>query len=464
MAIVLSAWQSVCTSRTCFFLSFLAQFLQTEDRTFHILFGLKTPNRILVTTRSCEPVSFSFSSRLQANVTYTVSQGDVLSLGIPNDLALLPLTSVVKNGMEMQSKNGKDLIVAGVNQPGNGSLNGFLVFPKIVTKSQSYEYYALIVGNKPHFENFTSYFSILIIEPNTTITITPAIYISLNNRSDLHVGSTYHENILMAGSTIVAIAVGDVSGSRVMSDKPITFSAGHDCGSSSQVTECAHIVQQIPPTETWGFKFFLVPLTIGSTDGYRILASKSNTDCTLTCTNTSLSTMFTLINVGNIINFNLSAGYCSMECKYAVLLFQFSLDGDARRSPFTAMVTPVGQYSNHYDIAVGENTNDDSNRQVVIDAWMNVVIPSTFDPAQLTFDSGRNSCANFTSINCGNREFCGQVAQCKETFVGTYHKLRGEAPFYVTVYGWEVDNQEREIYAFATGMKLSSIAGKYAHK
>ena len=420
---------------------------------------MKTPNCILVTTGSYEPVSFSLSSRLQANVTYKISRGVVFSSEIPNDLALLPLDSVAKNGVELQSENGKDLIVAGVNQPGNGSLNGFLVFPKIVTKSQSYDYYALIVGNKPHFENFTSYFSILIIEPNTTITISPAIYISLNNRSDLHVGSTYHENILMAGSTIVAIAVGDVSGSRVMSDKPITFSAGHDCGSSSQVTECAHIVQQIPPTETWGFKFFLVPLAIGSTDGYRILASKPNTDCNLTCTNMSLSTTFALINAGNIINFNLSAGYCSMECKYAVLLFQFSIGGDARRSPFTAMVTPVGQYSNHYDIVVSDNANNESNQQVAIDAWMNVVIPSNYDPAQLTFDNGKLLCVNFTYINCGKQNFCGQVAQCKETFVGTYHKLRGEEPFYVKVYGWEVDNQEREIFGFATGMKLNSIAG-----
>ena len=260
----------------------------------------------------------------------------------------------------------------------------------------------------------------------------------------------------MAGSTVVAIAAGDVSGSRVISDKPIAFFAGHDCGSSSQVTECTHTVQQIPPTETWGFKFFLVPLAIGSADGYRILASKSNTNCTLTCTNTSLSTTFALNNAGNIINFNLSAGYCSMECKYAVLLFQFSLDGDARRSPFTAMVTPVGQYSNHYDIVVSDNANNDSNRQVVIDAWMNVVIPSNFDPAQLTFDNGKLVCINFTSINCRNQKFCGQVAQCKQTFVGTYHKLRGEAPFYVTVYGWEVD---RENYGFSTGMKMDSISG-----
>ena len=442
-----------------FFLSFLAQFLMAEDGTFHILFGLKTPNRILVTTGSYEPVSFSLSSRLQANSTYKISRGDILSYEIPNDLALLPLDSVAKNGVELQSENGKNFIVVGVTQPGNGSLNGFLVFPKIITKSKNYEYYALIVGNKAHFKNFTSYFSILTTEPNTTITISPSINISLNNHSDLHIGSTYHEKVPMTGSTIVAIAVGDVSGSRVMSDKPITFSAGHDCGSSSQVTECAHIVQQIPPTETWGFKFFLVPLAIGSTDGYRILASKSNTDCTLTCTNTSLSTMFTLINAGSIINFSLSAGYCSMECKFEVLLFQFSIDGDARRSPFTAMVTPVGQYSNHYDIVVGENTNDDSNQHVVIDARMNVVIPSPFDPAQLTFDSGKISCANFTSINCGNQEFCGQVVQCKETFVGTHHRLRGEFPFYITIYGWEVDNQGKEIYGFAAGMKVNLIEG-----
>ena len=112
----------------CFFLSFLAQFLRTEKSTFHLLFGLKTPNCILVTTGSYEPVSFSFSSRLQTNITYKISRGDVLSHEIPNDLALLPLDSVAKNGVELQSESGTHLIVAGVSQLGNGSLKWFSCF------------------------------------------------------------------------------------------------------------------------------------------------------------------------------------------------------------------------------------------------------------------------------------------------------------------------------------------------
>ena len=115
----------------------------------------------------------------------------------------------------------------------------------------------------------------------------------------------------------------------------------------------------IPPTETWGFKFFLVPLSTHSADGYRILASRGGTECSVTCTNASLSETITLANPGDFKQLIYTTCYCSVECNQPVLIYQFNpnLASDKNRQlhPYTMMIPPVGQYSNKYDLIFAEN-------------------------------------------------------------------------------------------------------------
>ena len=58
------------------------------------------------------------------------------------------------------------------------------------------------------------------------------------------------QTLLIASSGFV-----DLTGTLIMSDKPITVIGGHECANvPPNKVYCEHVEQQIPPTLTWGKK------------------------------------------------------------------------------------------------------------------------------------------------------------------------------------------------------------------
>ena len=452
---------------------------------FHILFG---PNlftsgeefdtQILVTTSEPEPVDFWVLwnktvtyPRVKSNTTYSVSRGRVETIDIPHALSINkanPRTPDI--GIQLQSQGGKQLTVVAVNEK-EATTDAFLVFPKVETKSKTYEYFALSVDRGP-FSNIKSFFGFVTTEPNTTITITPVTTMTTWFIGFHHLlsGRNYSGTVSAAGTSVAAVATSDLSGTRIVSDKPLSFITGHECGNlPSYSFTCDHMVEQVPPTETWGFKFFLVPLSTRSGDGYRILASRGGTLCNITCTDPSLSETITLTNPGDFKELIYTTRHCCVECTRPVLIFQFSLgssyDRITKSDPFAVMIPPVGQYSNDYDLIFFESKELDTRGQpVVFETWINIAIPAEYDPSGLRFDGSPLSGVTFVNVSCSNSEVCGRVAEYKPTSNIGSHNLQHVDPnarFIVTVYGWGRFNT----YGYIGGMKFDSIAGevKTAH-
>ena len=404
--------------------------------------------------------------RTKSNTTHTVSRGGVEIIDIPRTLSINkanPRTPDI--GIQLRSQNGKKLTVVAVNEYA-ATTDAFLMFPKIETKSKTYEYFALSVDRGP-FSNIKSFFGFVTTETNTTITITPVtttttwfvgFYLLLRGRN-------YTGTVSAAGTSVAAVATRDLSGTRIVSDKPLSFITGHECGNLPAYSfACDHMVEQVPPTETWGFKFFLVPLSTRSGDGYRILASRGGTECNITCTNPSLSETIALTNPGDFKELIYTTRYCSVECTRPVLIFQISLgtsyDRNTRSDPFAVMIPPVRQYSNDYDLIFFESKEIDSQGQpVVFEAWINIAIPAEYDPSGLRFDGSPLSGVTFVNMSCSDGEVCGRVAQYKPTSDIGSHKLLHvdpDARFVATVYGWGRLNS----YGYIGGMKFDSIAGE----
>ena len=139
-----------------------------------------------------------------------------------------------------------------------------------------------------------------------------------------------------------------------------------------------------------------------------------------------------------------------MECNHPVLIFQFSL-GPA---PFAVMIPPVGQYSNDYDLVFFESVSGE-----ILESWINIAIPTEYDPSGLRFHGGPLCGVRFVDVNCSDGEVCGRVAQYKPTFDSGSHKPEHIDPgvrFMATVYGWARKNS----YGYVGGMKFDSIAGE----
>ena len=415
-----------------------------------------------------------------SNTTHTVSRREVVAIAIPLAVTVNPWTSPLSDiGIQLQTQNGREVTVVVVNEQ-QESTDAFLAFPKIETKSKTYEYFALSVAGGSAIElGPKSFFALVTIEPDTTCIITPVVttiatkIVPLSRTGRTHgagvtivPGRNYAVTASKGGTSISGRpqSTGDVSGSRVFCDKPVSFITGHQCGFlPSNTTACDHMVEQVPPTETWGFKFFLVALSTRQADGYRILASKAGTQCTLTCTNSSLSQTVNLTDSGSFEELILPNAFCCVECNRPVLIFQYSLghsfDGVLWSDPFVVMIPPVGQYSNNYDLILIESQeNDTQDRPVVFEAWINIAVPVDYDTSGLRYD-GRSIRIDFKDITCSSGEVCGRAAQCKPTFSTGAHNLMHTNPnakFMAIVYGWANKNS----YGYIGGMNFKSIAGK----
>ena len=416
-----------------------------------------------------------------SNATYTVSRGEVVSVAIPQGVTINPYQPQNSDiGIQLRTRNGRKITVVVVNEQ-QASTDAFLAFPKIETKSKTYEYFALSV-NTGQFDS-KSFFGLVTIESNTTCTITSAAIVktarlvfspttgtTLGIETFIFPGYDYTVTAPNKDTSIAGVAewARDLSGTRVLCNKPVSFITGHQCGiipsNNITVTACNHMVEQVPPTATWGFKFFLVPLSTRAADGYRILASQNQTECTLTCTDPILSQAITLANRGNFQEFILPNAYCCAECNQPVLIFQYSLgssfDENVISNPFSVMIPPVGQYSNDYDLIFFESKELDAQGVAgVVKTWINIAMPVDYDPFGLRFD-GISLKINFTDIPCSNGEVCGRAAQYKPTSRTGAHMLMHTDPttnFMAIVYGWAYKNS----YGYIGGMNFESIAGKY---
>ena len=64
-----------------------------------------------------------------------------------------------------------------------------------------------------------------------------------------------------AGETLSISSASDLTGSRVTSDKHLTLISGHECGSVPyNINNCDKLVEQVPPTVTWGNTFITAPI------------------------------------------------------------------------------------------------------------------------------------------------------------------------------------------------------------
>eukprot|EP00058_Branchiostoma_floridae_P014878 XP_002600366.1 hypothetical protein BRAFLDRAFT_66599 [Branchiostoma floridae] len=73
-------------------------------------------------------------------------------------------------------------------------------------------------------------------------------------------------------------------GTRITSNKPVTLMSGVQCANvPAGIGACDHLVEQIPPLDTWGKRFVTVPLAVRTGgDIFRIVAARNGTTVNVT--------------------------------------------------------------------------------------------------------------------------------------------------------------------------------------
>ena len=246
----------------------------------------------------------------------------------------------------------------------------FLVYPYINFAIEQYKYYIATLNGS------SSRFLLVGNEDNTTITIVPTQMIEVPedpqyfNSSTVFVrpGETY-TFLLHKMQTFLITSNNDLSGTVVVSDNPLTVISGHYCGFISQDQwwldisrnrtiyhrSCYSVVEQVPPTVTWGKRFLFVPFP-ETPYVAKIIASEGETTVKQTCNGTLDKIIFLAFD--GEWNFTYSKNnsyvYCVIESDKPILVLQLISEGHVQEINLNSsyiyttlsVVPPVEQYIN----------------------------------------------------------------------------------------------------------------------
>ena len=285
----------------------------------------------------------------------------VTNVKTPADLLLaknlITLDGTVRENGVLVTSN--DAPVSAVVYPYDfqGVTDAYLALPcqDVLIGRSNYEYFAVAFEGVPS-AGYHSEILLVGCRANTNITITPTQTITIP--SDLTAGSSSvtlspgqsHSFSLGSQETfLITSTTSDLTGTRIVSDKPLTVTSGNDCAKVPLVSEdCEYVVEQIPPTATWGNEFVLVPFRGRETGQYyKIVSSKDNTLLKLTCKNDSLTRELTLPSAGDFQFFFTAADvYCSLESNNPILVVQVALShgGDSKGDPIMILVAPLDEF------------------------------------------------------------------------------------------------------------------------
>ena len=333
-------------------------------------------------------------------------------------------------GIHLSSSGDEAVSVHGLSYHRYTS-DGYLALPCAHQPQLSqYDYHALSYGNM----SGPNQVLLIACEDNTTVTFEKTS-ITLNRME-----------------TFLREDTADITGTRFVSNKPISFYSGHLCAYIPRdVHACDHIIEQFPPTAEWGTKFLLASLYGRiSADIYRIVSSAHSNTINVCCNNLlnlkSYKYRLKMNSEGEWEELVLPSGYsCSVQSSFPILVAQFGLGFESDNSigdPFMMMVPSIEQYANSYTFHT--LSNFPVNYATIL------VPPEHFQPAKIIMDQESLQDSKWTAINCRNERVCGYVTyvRLEEGTHRVYH-MNAVSFIGVLVYGFDLYNS----YGYPAGLK-----------
>ena len=322
-------------------------------------------------SRTREHIFLSVTTNEELGAPYTVTnRGNILHAGVVKrglvDIVPLSPNLIVQNSMQRQggihvkAKGNKTIIVYGFNEQ-VASTDAFLALPATrFPDTHSYTYYAIATDSARHSR--TSEVLIVGTENSTVLTITSSqiiigpLMVFMPNQPRTVVINRLETLLLKSRS--------DLSGTKVVSNKPVSFFSGHQCAEVPKTSGfCDILVEQLPPVETWGNTFVTAPLaTRLRYDVFQFHGAEDGTAVYVHCRthpgNQTKEFNFAIGSGDKAVHRIRSNEYCWIEATKRIFIVQLSVgstvDGvDA--DPFMVIVPPVNLYTNGYTFASGHS-------------------------------------------------------------------------------------------------------------
>ena len=174
------------------------------------------------------------------------------------------------------------------------------------------------------------------------------------------------------------------------------------------------MVEQVPPTATWGKTFITCPIA-GQTayDLFKVIASRDDSTVSISCTDRPLLTLH--LQNGEFAAFNISStSHCYISSDEPILLVQHSIASSVdvfEGDPFMVIVPPIEQYGSNYSITTLSTAFQGAPESY----YINILLPEGVSPSGVRLNNlPLGEGASFTSVPCGSRQgFCGSSAQVR---------------------------------------------------
>ncbi len=315
-----------------------------------------------------------------------------------------------------------------------GTVDAYLALPCTAMEVDVYEYYGIsydvYINSRPSV-------ILLVACENETVVKFNSLTITLDSMETYQIESR-----------------NDLTGTRITSSKPLSVFSANTCARVPQdLRRCDHLVEQVPPTVTWGSNFLVASLE-GRSSGERIRVLSARAASVAVNCNTNVSVSeFQLQSGGSFREFELPVNsLCSIESTSPVLVAQYAYgsgvatdtNNDGVGDPFMMIIPPIEQFTNNY--LVESFTNFTSNYVTMY------VTSEFFQMSQILLDN--SIVTGWQNVTCSNGEICGHISR---TSVSTgAHSIRHQnssAVICVSVYGFG----RRFSYGYPGGMRLSPI-------
>ena len=286
---------------------------------------------MIILTESSIPVQFNISSSTGYSYSGTTTANAATFVPIPSNLQVRQSSYTYRHlGLHVTSSPTQPISVVVIGYTSTPR-STYLALPCHDQPTEEYIYYG--ISHESSENNHYSQILIVGCRDNTTVTITPTQTIQLpqdpqqNNHAIVTItAGTIHTVIIHALQTLlIAAEFVDLTGTKVVSNYPLTVIGGHDCTTVPvSYSDCDPIATQLPPTINWGTQFLLIPLqSRNNGQMVKVMSSENGTNVVIRCSDESLHSNLAI--AGNFISYYAgSLHYCHIQCSQPSYVSEFA--------------------------------------------------------------------------------------------------------------------------------------------
>ena len=443
------------------------------------------PPVLWITTKESMPVNFTVSTFFGFLTSGVATPGEITYVDIPLGFVVFDSTEDRETdtrfkGIYIKAEDDGRIAVFGQNEE-VASNDAYLALPIIsLPAGRSYEYIAASIHGDSGTVGQSKDSVALIIgtENDTEIILEPSVLIRhpFATQSGGHfipgVPVEYRIVTIQRFQTFyLEVRGGDISGTRIISNKPISVFSGHEAANIPLASEPSDILtEQLQPIDTWGTEVVTVPLRTRSGDVLKVFASQDSTTINVTYTDISsgmvTSDSFTLNRNGfrelggtSTMATGAIADFALIQSNNPIAVFQFSrsfsTDNNIISDPFMLSVPSCGQYRNSYAVApapFNETIEGTVSGRVAYVNYTNIAVPAEyFNASLITINNNPINASEFRPIRRADNSIWGYGAQLLlDEGAQVINHSDPNAALSVTLYGFS--NQMSWGYTGGTGL------------